>query len=197
MADGPSSLGEILDTLEELAEKDERVVLGDVLEAFGSRSFGPFLLLPSLIDISPVGSIPGLPTALAVVIVLVAVQLAFGRKHLWLPGFVKRRSISSKKVRKATEKARKPAGRADRWFHGRLPALTQGIFVRIAAVACILLACTVPPLELFPFATTAPMAAIATFGLALMVRDGAVMIVAILLAGVAVAAGFGLVLGKG
>lgn len=197
MADGPSSFGDILDTLEELAEKNDRVVLADVLEAFGSRSFGPLLLLPALIDISPVGSVPGLPTALAVVIVLVAAQLAPGRDHLWLPGFIKRRSISSGKVRKATAKARKPADRADRWFHGRLPALTRGVFVRIAAVACILLACTVPPLELFPFATTAPMAAIATFGLALMVRDGAVMIVAILLAGVAVAAGFGFILTKG
>jgi hypothetical protein len=35
-----------------------------------------------------------------------------------------------------------------------------------------------PPLELLPFASTAPMAAIATFGLALLVRDGVLMLVA-------------------
>jgi len=51
------------------------------------------------------------------------------------------------------------------------------------------LALAVPPLELLPLATTAPMAAIAAFGLALMVGDGLVMIVAILLAVVAVGVG--------
>jgi hypothetical protein len=44
------------------------------------------------------------------------------------------------------------------------------------------LACVVPPLELFPFASSAPMAAIAPIGLALLVRDVALMVVASLLA---------------
>ncbi|WP_342658373.1 exopolysaccharide biosynthesis protein [Sphingomonas sp. NY01] len=192
MASDPHSISDILDALDELADKQDRVSLGDVIEAFGNRSYGPFLLLPALVDISPVGSIPGLPTVLACVILLTAVQMVLGRKHLWLPGLLRNRSVKAETVRKTTKKARKPAGWADRWFHGRLPALTKGPFVRVAAVACILLACTVPPLELLPLATTAPMAAIATFGLALMVRDGLVMIVAIVLAGVAVAIGAGL-----
>ena len=196
MMDGPSSIGDILSTLDDLADDHDRVSLGDVIEVFGNRSFGPFLLLPALIDISPVGSIPGLPSLLAVVIILVAVQLAFGRRHLWLPEFLRRRSVASDKVRKAVKKAHKPAAWADRWFHGRLPALTHGPFPRIAAVACIILALTVPPLELLPLATTAPMAAIATFGLALMVRDGLVMIVALALAVGAVAVGIGLAVSK-
>ena len=58
-----------------------------------------------------------------------------------------------------------------------------------------LLALTVPPLELLPFASSAPMAAIAMFGLALLVHDGALMIAAWLLAGMAVAFGFGLLVG--
>ncbi len=189
MTDGPSSIGDILKTLRGLADKRDRVALDDVVEAFGRRSFGPLLLIPALIDISPVGSIPGLPTILAAIIILVAVQLAFGRKHLWLPGFIRRRSVASKTVRRAVEKAEKPAAWADRWFHGRLPRLTHGPFPRVAAVACIILALAVPPLELLPLATTAPMAAIAAFGLALMVGDGLVMIVAILLAVVAVGVG--------
>ncbi|MGP7795902.1 exopolysaccharide biosynthesis protein [Sphingomonas sp. CLY1604] len=183
--------------MDDLSEQQERVALGDAVEAFGSRSFGPFLLLPALIDISPIGAIPGLPSLLAAVIVLVAVQLALGRDHLWLPAVLKRRSVASATVRKATGKAGKPAAWADRWFHGRLPALTRGPAVRVAAVACILLALTVPPLELLPLATTAPMAAIATFGLALMVRDGAVMIAAIACAGGAIAVGVGLAVSAG
>lgn len=195
MADEPKSVGEILDRIDEIAE-DGNVSLGHVAETLGNRAHGPFLMIPAMIDVSPVGSIPGLPTVLAVVIVITAAQLLFGRKHLWLPGFLARRSISPEKARKATGKFRGIARFLDRWFHGRLPALTKGPFVRVAAALVILLACTVPPLELFPLATTAPMAAIAAFGLALLVRDGLLMLVASVLAIAAIALGLGLAGGK-
>ena len=196
MAEDPKGVGDILDRLEELAGQEDKVSLGDVIETLGNRSQAPFLVILPLIDISPIGGIPGLPTVLAAIIILVAAQILFGHKHLWLPGFLSKRSVSSKKLCKATGKLRGLARFMDRWFHGRLPALTKGPFVRVAAGACILLALTVPPLELLPFATTAPMAAIAAFGLALLVRDGLLMIIAILLSGAAVALGLGL-LGSG
>ena len=192
MADEPQSIGEILDTLEGLADKNERVSLGDAIHAFGNRSYGPFLVLLPLIELSPIGGIPGVPTAIAAVIILIAGQMVFGRKHLWLPGFVERRGVSSGKLCKATDTLRGLARFMDRWFHGRLPALTKGPFVRIAAVGCIVLALTVPPLELLPFASSAPMLAIAAFGLALLVRDGALMIAAIVMACAALAIGVGL-----
>lgn len=192
MASETHSVGDVLDKIEELASKEGQVCLGHLVEALGSRSYGPFLLIPALIDISPVGGIPGLPTLLGLVIVIVAVQMLLGRKHLWLPGFLARRSFSKEKACKSTAKLRGLARWLDRWFHGRLPRFTGGPFIRIAAGFCILLALTVPPLELLPFATTAPMAAIAAFGLALLVRDGLLMIIAALLALVAVGLGFGL-----
>jgi hypothetical protein len=192
MAKEPKSVGDILDRLNELADCSDEVSLGDTTEAFGGRSYGPFLIVPALIDISPVGGVPGLPTVLAAIIILFAIQILLGRKHIWLPGFLARRSVSSKKVRKATDKLRPLAKRLDGWFHGRLEALTQGAFVRVAAVAVILLALTIPPLELLPFATTAPMAAIIAFGLALLVRDGVLMIAGLVLSLLAVGLGFGL-----
>lgn len=193
MANNPESVGDILDQLDQLASEEDRVTLGDAIEAFGNRSYGPFLLVPALIEVSPIGGIPGLPTVLAAIIALFAVQMLFGREHLWLPGFLRRRGAEADKVKKAARKLRGVARWADRWFHGRLPILTSGPFVRVAAALCILLAATVPPLELLPFASTAPMAAIAAFGLALLVRDGVLMIVATVLAGVAVAVGVGMI----
>ena len=193
MADTPpDSVGDILDRIDDLADRHDRVAVGDVVEAMGSRGFGPFLVVIPLIDVSPVGSIPGLPTAMAVVVMLVAAQLAFGRRHLWLPGVVRRRAVASGTAEKAVEKTRGVAQLMDRWFHGRLPALTSPPVVRVAAVAVIALACTVPPLELLPLATTAPMFAIAAFGLAITVRDGALMMAATVLALAAIALGIGL-----
>ncbi|MEH3105552.1 MAG: exopolysaccharide biosynthesis protein [Sphingomonas phyllosphaerae] len=197
MVDEPHSVGDILDAIDDLAGKQDEIAVGDVVEALGARGFGPFLIVMPLIDISPIGSIPGLPTAMAAVIMLIAVQMALGRKHLWLPGFVRRRAVSSDKVRKAVDKTRGVARFMDRWFHGRLPALTRGPFVRAAAIGVIALACAVPPLELLPLATTAPMLAIAAFGLAITARDGLLMIVATVLAMAAVGIGVGLWSGRG
>lgn len=196
MADEPHSVGDVLDKLRELADKGD-VEVGHMAEAFGSRSHGPFLLVPALIEMSPIGGIPGLPTVLAAVIALFAAQIIIGRKHLWLPGFIARRKFKGDKVRKAADKLQGVARFMDRHFHGRMPALTGGVFVRAAGVVVILLCCTVPPLELLPFASTAPMLAIAAFGLAMMVRDGLLMLVAFLLSGAAVAIGLGLWAGGG
>lgn len=192
MADDPKSISDILDRIDELAGKEQKVELGHVVEAMGHRSHGPFLLIPALIEMSPVGGIPGLPTVLAAIIVIVAAQILLGRKHLWLPGFIKRRAIKAETARKATGKMRGFARFMDRWFHGRMPRFTSGWFVRAAAIVCILLACTVPPLELLPFASTAPMFAIACFGLAMLVRDGLLMIIAFMLSVAAIGIGLGM-----
>ncbi|MEN2748408.1 exopolysaccharide biosynthesis protein [Sphingomonas sp. T9W2] len=190
----PHSVGEVLDRLQELGEQagDDKAKLGDMLEALGQRAYGPFFIIFPMIDISPVGGIPGLPTAMAAVMILLAVQLVFGREHLWLPGFLANRGLKGKKLVKVADKTRPIARRMDKWFHGRLPALTKGPMVKVAGVAVILLCLTVPPLELLPFASTAPMAAIMAFGIALLVRDGVLMVVACALSVGAVALGAGL-----
>ena len=191
MAEEPHSIGDILERLEGIAEKKEQTTIGDMVEAFGTRSYGPFLIVPSLIELSPIGGIPGVPSVLAAIIILFAGQIALGRSQFWVPKLLANRSVKSERLKKATGKLRPIGDWLDRWFHGRLPALTKGPFIRVAAVACILLALTVPPLELLPFASSAPMLAIAMFGLALLVRDGVLMIAASVLAVLAVAVGVG------
>jgi len=197
MADEPKSVGDVLDRLAGRGGREAEVTVGEMLTSLGSRSYGPLLLVPPLIELSPIGGIPGVPTALAAIIVLVAAQIVVGRQQFWLPEFLAKRSVSADRLEKAVGKLRPLAGWLDRWFYGRLPFLTEGPMIRLSAVACILLALTVPPLELLPFASSAPMAAIAMFGLALLVHDGALMIAAWLLAGMAVAFGFGLLVSGG
>jgi hypothetical protein len=125
-------------------------------------------------DISSLGSIPGVLTALAAI--LFSVQVAIGRRHLWLPRFVETRRLTSERLRKSVRMLR-PIGRwMDRWFHGRLVMLTNGPFLRASGIACITIALLAPPLEIFPFATTVPTATIAVFGLALLFRDGFLMV---------------------
>lgn len=182
----PESLGDILDGFDGLAQRDARVAVADMVDAVGTRSYGPFLVVPALIELSPIGGVPGVPTALAAVVVLFAAQMLFGRRRLWIPAWIARRSLAAPRLVRMVAAVRPLAQRMDRWFHGRLRALTSGIGTRVAALACIALALLVPPLELVPFASSAPMGAIALIGLALLVRDGVLMIAASLLAGAAV-----------
>ena len=191
------SASDILDRLRDVANDEEQVPIGDVVEAMGARSFGPFIMLPALIEISPLGAVPGVPTFLALVIAITAAQLLFGRDHLWLPGFVRNRSAKSEKVLKAVDRLRPIAEWMDRWFHGRMKRFASGPFPRIAAACVIALAMTVPPLEFIPFASTAPMAAIAAFGLALIVRDGLLMLIAGVLTVAALGTGIALAGGGG
>jgi len=178
MKEDPHSIGDVLDGIEDLGERRDKVCVGDALDEFGRRSFGPILLFLPLIELSPIGGIPGVPTFLAVMIALIAGQLLFGREHVWLPDFVERRAIDGDRLAHGAHRLDNVAATIDGWFHGRLKWLTRGIWPRVAALVVVLLCCAVPPLEFLPFASSAPMIAIAAFGLALMVRDGLLMVIA-------------------
>tara|TARA_B100000929_G_scaffold214749_1_gene171620 strand:- start:4015 stop:4644 length:630 start_codon:yes stop_codon:yes gene_type:complete len=185
----PSSVTEVLSELDELASHGEKVCVADVLDDFGERSFGPFIMLPALLELSPIGGIPGLPTALALFIALIAVQLLIGRDHVWMPQFVQKRAVGSRKLHKAVGKLRGVGKFLDRHSEGRLEILTEGIAIKLVAILIIALCCTVPPLEFLPFASSFPMLAIAVLGLALTVRDGALVLAALVFTGIAAGAG--------
>ncbi|MDG5751921.1 exopolysaccharide biosynthesis protein [Qipengyuania sp. XHP0211] len=185
----PEGVEEVLGQLDDLTTKSGKVCISDVLDDFGGRSFGPFIMLPALLELTPVGGIPGVPTFLAALIALVAVQLLIGKEHIWMPGFLQNRAVESKKLHKGIAKLRGVAHWLDEHSHGRLKPMTQGVWVKIAALVVILLCMTVPPLEVLPFASSGPMLAIAAIGLALTVRDGVVMLIALALGIAAIGGG--------
>ncbi len=192
MAEQSHAVEDILDQLEQKGEENGSVSVGDMTDALGHRGHGPFLFVPALLEISPIGGIPGVPTLLALIVALFAVQIALGHEQMWLPGFLERRTVKGDRLKSATEKLEGLAAWLDRWFHGRLEMLTGGTATRIAAHAVLLLCLTVPPLELVPFASSAPMAAIVMFGLAMTLRDGLVMALGYLFSVVAVGISLGL-----
>ena len=185
MADSPKSVTDILDRLVDVGDKNDSVSIGDIVGTFGSRSYGPVLLVPALIGVSPVGGIPTVPTILAATLLLIVIQLVFGKEHLWLPGILKNRSVEGEKLANAAEDMEGVGKWMDKIFHGRLEMFTGPTAARIAAGVVALLCLAVPPLELLPFAVALPMAVIAAFGIALTVRDGLLMLLAFLGSGAA------------
>lgn len=181
----PHSIGDVVDGLGDLAEENGEVRFADVLDKFGSRSFAPIMLVLAIVQLSPIGAIPGMPTLLALCILLVAVQLLIGREHIWLPDWIAQRSVSGSKLDSAIEKLDGIATKLDGIAKGRLKFLTRGPALQLAAFVIVLLCIAAPPLEVLPWASAGPMLAIAVISLAIMVRDGLAMLIAWALAAAA------------
>ncbi|MEO0462998.1 MAG: exopolysaccharide biosynthesis protein [Pseudomonadota bacterium] len=176
------SIGDIVDGLEEIAQESDQISVRGVLEEFGASSFAPIMLIIALIGMLPTGGIPGVPTACAVIIVLVAGQLVWGREHIWVPGFIADRSVPSDKLSGATDKLETMASALDGIAKGRLEWLTKGPGLRLIGALICVTCCFIPPLELVPFAAAIPFATIALLSLALIVRDGLIMLIASVIA---------------
>ena len=181
MAATPLCVADTLDCLDELAGEQERVSVASMMDAFGSRSYGPMIMMPALLELTPLGAIPGVPTFLAVTIMVIAAQKMMGRPRPWLPDILGNRTVSGEKLAKASDKLRPLANWMDRVFYRRVKFMTRTPFAEIAAGMVILLCLTVPLLEVLPFASSVPMITIAGFGLAVLVRDGVAMIAALAL----------------
>ncbi|WP_274425004.1 exopolysaccharide biosynthesis protein [Chelativorans sp. YIM 93263] len=175
----PTNLEKVLDKATQAGDGNKEISVSQIMSAVGRRSFGPLILVISLIGLTPLGGVPGVPTMLAVVVFLIAVQLVVGLEHFWLPRFLLNRTLNRDRFRTAISYMRPVAKVIDRVLRERLIWIFQPIFVRLAAAMCILVTLTVPPLELIPFAGTIPWVAIGIFALALIARDGLLALVAL------------------
>ncbi|MGQ9424532.1 exopolysaccharide biosynthesis protein [Gilvimarinus sp. F26214L] len=182
----PHNLEQLLERLKENTCAGDSVSVGDMLDAVGRRSFGPVLLLFGVIPASPLSGIPGLPSVISVLVLLVVVQLLAGHKHFWLPAFLLNRRVPRSKYTKALSFLQKPARWIDRPLHPRLQLLTRGPAEYVIAVVCLVIALTMPPLELVPFANTTTGIALSVFGLALTANDGLLVMIGLAVFGVSV-----------
>jgi len=171
------SIGDVVGGIEEVADKQDKVAIDDLLDEFGDRSFAPLMLILALIGITPVGAIPSVPTILGLCIAVIAVQMAWGREHVWLPQFVTRRGIKSERLTKGKDKLDTVADAMDGIAKQRLKALATGPARRIVAGLIVVLCLALPVLEVVPFAAAAPFLALAIISLAMMVRDGLVLLI--------------------
>lgn len=170
-------LEDVIDHLIALAHRNGaltngRVSVADLMDAIGERSFGPLLLVPSLIAVSPVGAIPGLPAITSAVIVLIAAQILIHQEHFWLPGWLQRRSMDARKMEYGLEKSRPVARVIDHLLRPRWAWLTRGPFFYAIAAMCLAIGLITPILELVPLGGIPPNAAVVAFSLAITARDG-------------------------
>lgn len=180
MTDEPDpTLAELVDRIAERVDAGEGVSVSTIQQIAGKRFAGPLLFFPAMIVVSPLSLIPTLPTLTAITVVIVAAQLLAGARTIWLPSRIRAASLSPERSKKVIDFLRPWLLRIGKLTKPRLTFLVDGIGTRLAALAAILVAATMPPLEFFPGASTSAGLVIGALGLAITTRDGALLLAAI------------------
>jgi hypothetical protein len=172
-----TDLAHLLKELDDAA-RNQNVTIRDLRDCIGRRAFAPMLLLASVLGVTPISGIPGVPTTLAVIVILIAGQIALGRDTVWAPRRLLNLKINPAKLRRAVRTLKPFARHVDRLIRPRLTVLTQWPSSAVIVAACALLALSVPPLEFVPFVDWPLWGAMVALSLALFSHDGLLVIVA-------------------
>lgn len=167
------------------ADGDGRdVSVGEILDAAGTRTFGPVVVVAGLVVLAPlIGDLPGVPTLMGMLVVLTVGQQLFRIDHIWLPGWLGNRRVPREKLRRGLGWLLKPARFLDRFTGARLIWLMTGGGNLLLALACLMVALALPLMEFVPLSANGGGLALMTFGLAMIARDGLLAVVALALTG--------------
>lgn len=166
--------------VDEAIEQSEggKVTLRALLNAWGDRSYGPLFILLGFFAGTPLAVIPGAAAIVGVLITLLAVQMAFGLAHPWLPGWALDRSVKQQSLVEARRKVEKPLAVIDRLITERLTWASGEVMRRIAAIIVAILGLVMVPFDAVPVAVALPAWAVVIFGVAITARDGLAMLLA-------------------
>ena len=171
--------------LTQIAEESgpDRITLSDLARQLHSRVWGGLLVVFAAINIIPLP--PGTNTVIAIPLVLISVQMVFGRASPWFPQWIDRRGVTKAELQKLIEKMGPFEARVERIFRPRLGELTGPTATRAIGMLCMILSVIagLPILMIH----NAPAVAIVLFGLALIYRDGVLVIVGLVASMLAIA----------
>lgn len=147
--------------------------------AFGDRALGALIFVFAVPNLLPLP--PGSSALLGAPLLLVAFQLALGRRVLWLPPFLATRTVSRELLLAVTARIMPHLRWVERLLAPRIDVMFSGPAECLMGLAAFVMA-----LVLFlpiPFANALPAAALSLFALGLMQRDGLAVLLGWLVAG--------------
>ena len=154
----------------------ERTTIGALADAFGQRGHGALLILLGLPNLLPL-PVPALSLLTGLPLLVLTAQIALGRPVPWFPARLRDRSLPTADLRRIAGAVATQVARLDRIVRPRWSVLTTGPARRVVGAFTVVLA-----LALFlplPFGNALPGLALALTGLALLERDGAALLVAV------------------
>ncbi len=168
------STRELLDDFA-MGNPDDVLRLGELLSGFGQAAFGMLLFIatiPAFIPIPGVGGAIGGP-----LVVLVGAQLLLGRDRLWLPGFLARRGPHRRSIGLFRASLSPWLARLEKIVKPRMPTLlNHRLALSFTGLLLVLLGVLLAlPI---PFTNYLFGSLLLLFALALLERDGALMLAA-------------------
>lgn len=173
----PRAVTRLVDRLEKLAEGSDEVTIGDLSQRIGAQGHAPLLMAAALFMISPLGLVPGVGGALGLVVAAVGIQMIAGRDGIWLPAFIRRRTVPARAVRKLADRIRPAANWLRRHLHVRLEPLASGrASLSVIAAILVLIGGALVVVGGIPVAAPIFGLPVAVFALGVLARDGAVVL---------------------
>lgn len=167
------NLEKLIERIREMTLEKDHVSLDDILNASGRKSFGFFLLLAGLITLAPlIGDIPGVPTLMGTFVIIISAQLLLKRDKMWLPAFMRNRTLEQEKILNALRRLEPVMKFIDRILKPRLTVMTGGLMQYVIAGICVTTAAFMPVMEFIPFSANIAGIILTVFGLALLANDG-------------------------
>ncbi len=168
------SASELLDDLVD-AFPGEKTSVGALIDQLDSRAHGMLLLVLALPMCIP--NVPGISTIFGVLMMLPAIQLVLGSRRLWTPRRVRRWEIQCAPLRRTLRAAIPPLKRVEYLIKPRWTRLTRFPVTILVGLQTLLMAfILILPI---PFANWPPGMTVAITSLALLQRDGVLMLLTI------------------
>jgi hypothetical protein len=173
-ADEGRSASELLDDLV-AAFPGEKTSIGALIDQLDSRAHGVLLLVLALPMCIP--NVPGISTIFGILMLAPALQLVLGSRRLWVPQRVRRWEIESAPLRRTLRTASPTLKRVEYLIKPRWSRLTRFPVTILVGLQTLLMALIL--ILPIPFANWPPGMTVAITSLALLQRDGMLMLLTV------------------
>jgi hypothetical protein len=154
------------------AAPGERITVEGLLEPLKRRAFGFLLLLLAIPNFIPVPL--GIGGVMGVLVVALGLEMLVGLEHPWIPGFLRRRTLSRDGLLRFLDRIEPVTRRLERFCRPRMQRLTRRPFTLVSGAVMILIGILLAlPI---PFTNYVFGGMLIAFAFALVERDGALLI---------------------
>ncbi|SEW04345.1 exopolysaccharide biosynthesis protein [Luteibacter sp. 329MFSha] len=155
-----------------LSTPGERITVEQLLEPLRRRAFGFLLLLLAIPNFIPVPL--GIGGVMGVLVIALGVEMLIGLEHPWIPGFLRRRTMSREGLLRFLDRIAPVTRRLERICKPRVQRLTRRPFTFVSGAIMILVGILLAlPI---PFTNYVFGAMLIAFAFALVERDGVLLL---------------------
>jgi hypothetical protein len=149
------------------AKGQDRILIGELINAFGERAFGILMIvfcLPNMIPTPGIGSLFGVP------LLLIALQMALGRPRPWLPKAIEQKGMARDTFVRMVNAVEPRLKRIEGVLRPRWTPLFSPVMDRVIGVFAAL--CAISIIIPFPGTNFLPAVALILISLAVTAEDG-------------------------